>query len=38
VAGIGTGVAQSVPVFAVAPSANFTPDNYSDIVTVTVNY
>ncbi|MBK6321436.1 MAG: spore coat U domain-containing protein [Burkholderiales bacterium] len=38
VAGIGTGVAQSVPVFAVAPSANFTPDNYSDIVTVIVNY
>ena len=38
VAGTGTGVAQSVPVFAVAPSANFTPDNYTDIVTVIVNY
>lgn len=37
-AGTGTGGAQSVPVFAVAPSANFTPDNYADIVTVTVNY
>ena len=38
VAGTGTGVAQSVPVFAVAPSANFTPDNYTDTVTVKVNY
>ena len=38
VAGTGTGVAQSVPVFAVAPSANFTPDNYTDTVTVIVNY
>ena len=38
VAGTGTGVAQSVPVFAVAPSANFSPDNYTDIVTVIVNY
>ncbi|WP_449593825.1 Csu type fimbrial protein [Polaromonas sp.] len=38
VAGTGTGAAQSVPVFAVAPSANFTPDNYTDTVTVIVNY
>ena len=38
VAGTGTGVAQSVSVFAVAPSADFMPDNYTDVVTVTVNY
>lgn len=38
VAGTGTGVAQSVPVFAVAPSADFMPDNYTDAVTVIVNY
>lgn len=38
VSGTGNGVAQSVPVFAVAPSANFKPDNYTDTVTVTVNY
>ena len=38
VAGTGTGVAQSIPVFAVAPSANFKPDDYTDTVTVTVNY
>lgn len=29
---------QSVPVFAVVPSANFMPDNYTDTVTVIVNY
>lgn len=38
VQGTGTGLAQSTPVFAVAPSANFTPDSYSDTVTVRVNY
>lgn len=38
VAGNGTGTTQSIPVFAVAPSANFIPDNYSDMVTVHVNY
>src|SRR6185312_15041634 len=38
VQGTGTGAAQSIPVFATAPSANFTPDTYSDTVTVHVNY
>jgi spore coat protein U-like protein len=38
VQGTGTGAAQSIPVFATAPSANFTPDTYSDTVTVRVNY
>ena len=38
VGGMGTGVVQSIPVFAVAPSADFTPDNYADTVTVIVNY
>lgn len=34
----GTGAAQSINVFALAPSANFTPDSYTDTVTVIVNY
>ena len=38
VAGTGNGAAQSIPVFATALSANFTPDSYTDTVTVTVNY
>ena len=38
VAGSGTGVAQSVPVFAVAASADVVPDSYTDTVTVIVNY
>jgi spore coat protein U-like protein len=38
VAGTGTGANQSLTVYAVAPSANFTPDSYADIVTVNVNY
>ena len=38
VAGTGTGSAQSIPVYAKAPSANYTPDSYSDTVTVNVNY
>lgn len=36
--GTGSGVANTIPVFAIAPSANFMPDNYSDTVTVNVNY
>ncbi len=36
--GTGNGAAQSIPVFAVAPSANFKPGVYSDIVTVDVNF
>lgn len=38
VAGIGTGIAQSIPVYATAPSANFSADSYADTVTVNVNY
>ncbi len=38
ISGTGTGLAQSPTVYATAPSANFTPDSYSDTVTVNVNY
>ncbi|MGL5698105.1 MAG: Csu type fimbrial protein [Kluyvera sp.] len=38
VAGVGNGLPQSVTVHAVVASANFTPDNYSDTVTINVNY
>lgn len=38
VAGTGSGAAQSIPVYATAASANFTPDSYADTVTVNVNY
>lgn len=38
VAGTGSGLAQSLTVYATASSANFTPDNYADVVTVNVNY
>jgi spore coat protein U-like protein len=38
VAGTGTGLAQSLTVYATAASANFTPDSYADTVTVNVNY
>jgi len=38
VAGTGTGAAQLTSVYAIAASANFTPDAYKDTVTVTVNY
>ncbi len=37
-AGTGTGAAQSIPVYARAPSADYQPGTYSDTVTVTVNY
>ena len=36
--GTGTGLSQSMTVHAIAPSANFRPDSYSDTVTVNVNY
>ena len=36
--GVGDGTAQSIPVFAVAPSANFMPGDYTDLVTVNVNF
>ena len=38
VGGTGNGSAQSLPVYATAPSANFTPDSYADTVTVNVNF
>jgi spore coat protein U-like protein len=38
VAGTGTGAAQSIPVFATVASVNVTPGDYSDTVTVQVNY
>lgn len=38
VAGSGTGSAISYPVYATVPTANYTPDNYSDTVTVNVTY
>lgn len=38
VAGTGNGNGQSLTVYATAPSANYTPDTYSDTVTVNVNY
>jgi spore coat protein U-like protein len=34
----GTGLAQSIAVYATAPGANYTPDAYKDTVTVNVNY
>ena len=37
-AGTGSGLVQSLTVYATAPSANYTPDSYSDTVTVNVNY
>lgn len=38
VSGTGTGTAQSFTVYAVVTNANFTPDTYSDVVTVNVSY
>lgn len=38
VAGTGSGLAQSIPVYATTASANFTPDSYADTVTVNVNF
>ncbi|MBS0318409.1 MAG: spore coat protein U domain-containing protein, partial [Proteobacteria bacterium] len=38
VTGTGTGIAQSIPVYAKAPTADFQPDIYTDTVVVTVNY
>lgn len=38
VAGSGSGLAQSLTVYATAPSANYTPGSYADTVTVNVNY
>ncbi len=38
VAGTGNGTAQSKTVYLTMPSANYSPDTYSDTVTVNVNY
>jgi len=38
VAGVGSGLNQPLTVYATAASANYTPDSYSDTVTVNVNY
>lgn len=38
VAGTGNGLAQTIPVYAQAASANFAPDSYTDTVAVNVNY
>ena len=38
VAGIGSGVFQTQTVYVTVPSADFKPDNYSDTVTIRVNY
>ena len=38
VAGIGSGTAQSFNAFATVPSANYAPDDYSDTVTINVNF
>lgn len=38
VAGTGTGSALSYTVYATVPSANYTPDSYTDTVTVNVTY
>jgi len=38
VSGTGTGASQTHTVYVTVPSANYTPDTYTDTVTVTVNY
>lgn len=38
VAGIGTGAAQTLTVYATVANADFIPDSYADTVTVNVNY
>lgn len=38
VAGTGTGSTTAYPVYATVPSANYTPDNYADTVTISVTY
>jgi len=36
--GTGNGAQQSLDVFAVAPDANYTPGDYSDVVTVNLSF
>ena len=38
VAGTGTGASQTITVYVTVPSANFTPDTYTDTVNINVNY
>jgi spore coat protein U-like protein len=38
VAGTGNGNSQLLTVYATTPSADFTPDTYTDVVTINVNY
>lgn len=38
VAGVGTGAFTNYTVYATVASANYTPDSYSDVVTVNVNF
>ena len=38
VSGTGTGANQTITVYVTVPSANFTPDTYTDTVTINVNY
>lgn len=38
VGGTGTGGNQTLTVYVTVPSANFTPDDYTDTVTINVNY
>ena len=38
VADIGNGLVQNKTVYVTVPSADFRPDNYSDTVTIKVNY
>ncbi|MGI7012126.1 Csu type fimbrial protein [Citrobacter braakii] len=38
IAGNGTGTTTTYPVYATVPSANYTPDNYADTVTIAVTY
>lgn len=38
VSGTGTGANQTYSVYVTVPSANYTPDTYTDTVTINVNY
>lgn len=38
VAGVGTGSTTAYTVYGTVPDVNYTPDNYSDTVTITVTY
>ncbi len=38
VSDVGTGAQQTIPIYGTVPSANFSADSYSDIITATVTY